>query len=103
MTIYDLIAITPIFVGGALIWRHINISQAAKTVAWKHCENAGVQLLDQSIILKKISIAKSTSSIVALRRLYAFEFSTVGDIRYSGRVSMVGNQVEQIELSPFKI
>lgn len=102
MTIYD-VFITTVFI--ALIyalWVHVNMSAVARLAAKKYCQKAGVQLLDQNVILKRISIARSTSSLFAFKRQYIFEFSTVGDFRYKGYVTLLGRRVEDIELAPYK-
>jgi hypothetical protein len=83
-------------------WRHINMNGIAKTYARKHCETMGVQLLDQNIILKKLSLHTSRHSLVAVGRFYLFEFSSVGDSRYQGTIKLIGNRVMAIELEAFK-
>jgi len=50
-----------------------------------------------------IGITRSSQSLFALKRSYRFEFSTVGDIRYSGIIILKGLQVSHIELEPHKV
>lgn len=78
------------------------MSGIARVCARKHCETMGVQLLDQNIILKKLSLHSSRHSLIAVGRLYLFEFSSVGDSRYQGTVKLIGNKVAAIELEAFK-
>jgi hypothetical protein len=84
-------------------WGHVNMSGIARACARKHCETMGVQLLDQNIILKKLSLHTSRHSLIAVGRLYLFEFSSVGDSRYQGTIKLIGNRVIAIELESFKI
>lgn len=79
------------------------MSIVARTAAKRHCEKEGVQLLDQNIILDNIRIARSTHSLFAFRRKYTFEFSSVGDYRYPGSVTLLDHYIESIELAPFKV
>ena len=83
-------------------WGHVNMSGIARACARKHCETMGVQLLDQNIILKKLSLHTSRHSLIAVGRLYLFEFSSVGDSRYQGTIKLIGNRVIAIELEAFK-
>ena len=82
--------------------QHVNKSRIARTYARKHCEAIGVQLLDQNIILRKLSLHASRHSLIAIGRLYLFEFSSIGDKRYHGTIKLIGNKVLTIELEPFK-
>jgi hypothetical protein len=83
-------------------WGHLNMSGIARVCARKHCETMGVQLLDQNIILKKLSLHFSRHSLIAVERLYLFEFSSIGDSRYQGTVKLIGDKVAAIELEAFK-
>jgi len=103
MTIYDLFLPSLIFLCCYAIWQHNNISIIAKTIVKRHCDNEGVQLLDQNIILERIRLAPSAHSLIACRRHYRFEFSSVGDYRYPGSITLLGKHIETIELAPFKI
>lgn len=102
MTIYDLISFSLVAILIYAIWQHNNISLLARASAKRHCEKEGVQLLDQNVILTRVGMAKSHRSLFAIKREYAFEFSSVGDYRYKGKVVMHGKLLAHIELSPFK-
>jgi len=84
------------------LWGHVNMSAIARASARKHCRTIGVQLLDQNIILKRLSLHTSRQYLVAIGRLYLFEFSSVGDSRYTGTVKLIGNKVVAVELEAFK-
>jgi hypothetical protein len=102
MNIYDIMLFTCLLFFSYIIWQHNNVSIIARKIVSKHCKTAGVQLLDQNIILKKMRICRSAHSLFALQRLYIFEFSSMGDYRYKGSVVFVGKRMKEIELAPFK-
>jgi hypothetical protein len=102
MTIYDLIFFSIIVMLTYGVWQHNNISLLARSAARRHCEREGVQLLDQNVILQGMGIVRSHRALFAIKRDYAFEFSSVGDYRYKGKVVMHGNLLAHIELAPFK-
>ncbi|PTY37557.1 hypothetical protein BGP77_13745 [Saccharospirillum sp. MSK14-1] len=82
-------------------WRHLGIRQLALAHARKACQKANVQLLDQSVYLRKIRLARSPVSLVTVERSYEFEFSTRGDRRFLGWVVLTGRRLQRLELQPY--
>lgn len=103
MDIYQLMGVSSISLIAYLIWQHNNISMVASAAAMRRCQQEGVQLLDQTVLLKNIRLTRSSRSLIAVRRCYQFEFSSIGDYRYKGTINMHGKYVDTIELSPFKV
>lgn len=103
MTIHDLFWLFPVVLTVYLLWQHGTISALARIAARRHCQNAGVQFLDQSVVLKKLRFRRISGVNFRLERHYAFEFSSLGDTRYGGVISMRGRSVSEIELEPFKV
>lgn len=103
MTINDLFLLALLFILAYILWSHANMSTIAIQAARKRCEQEGVQLLDQNVILKRLSIRPSPYSLLAIKRQYVFEFSSVGDKRYQGHIYLLGKRVDSIELAPFKV
>lgn len=61
------------------------------------CRQNNVQLLDQSIHIKKLFPTRKNGRLT-LRRFYAFEFSINGTDRYSGVAVECVNNVEYLSL-----
>lgn len=102
MTIYDLITISILVTGTILIVSHVNISRKARIAAKQHCEQNNLQFLDQNVILEKMRICRSRHQLFAISRQYRFEFSSLGDQRYQGRVIAIGNRINSIKLDAYK-
>ncbi|AGA90431.1 Protein of unknown function (DUF3301) [Thioflavicoccus mobilis 8321] len=91
----DLIAL-----GGVvgLIWLWLD-SLRAREIALGICEAAcdrrDLQLLDQTIALRRLSV-RSTRSGLRLRRVYRFDFSEEGVGRHTGHLVLVGLDLEEI-------
>lgn len=86
----------------ALFWQHMGIYQTALNAAKKSCAKHDVNLLDQSIFLKKMQLGKlKKMDWLRIERTYEFEFSTLGDRRYKGWVFMSGKRISNIQLQPF--
>lgn len=81
------------------------VQQNARETALKrirqHCQQEGLQLLDDTLVSGGIGLTKTTSGW-RVRRCYRFEFSSTGDQRYSGQLEMVGRAVRALELAPHR-
>src|SRR5690606_9270017 len=74
----------------AWIWRGMGLHDQALSIARRHCRQAGVQLLDESVALTRLRPARGRWGRPGLRRRYAFEFTVTGERRYAGFVEMQG-------------
>lgn len=99
----DLVILFSLLLVVYLVWQHVNIRGFAMRSAIKACRKEGVQFLDQTIILRSLTIASSPHSLFALKRKFTFEFSSVGDSRYQGAIVVLGRRVVSCELEPYKI
>lgn len=62
------------------------------------CREIDAQLLDQTVALKKLKLARTEAGHLNLRRIYEFEFSLAGYERLHGRAYMLGQKLEQVQL-----
>jgi hypothetical protein len=62
------------------------------------CEAEGLQLLDETIAIVSLKPARDGLGRIALRRIYAFEYSDCGSNRRRGSVHLLGTQVELLNL-----
>ncbi|MDZ4202426.1 MAG: DUF3301 domain-containing protein [Gallionella sp.] len=90
----------------ALGWFWLNslrILEAARAAAKQACRQAEVQFLDDTVARSGIAITRTASGQRALRRTYRFEFSETGDTRLDGQVVMLGDRIESLTMSPYRI
>ncbi len=93
-----------VFIFAALYWVSAQkIKQTAFAAVKKYCQQMEVQFLDESIVLRAIWFKKDKRNNIRLWRSYVFEFSSTGDDRYRGRVVILGNDVESLELEPHRL
>lgn len=92
---------TLLFVG-ALVWQHHRVRQRAYITALRYTRFHEVLLLDESIVLTRMRIKTSHTSLLAIERHFQFEFSSLGDERYKGEVTFIGLQQTHIKLQAFK-
>ncbi len=68
-----------------------------------HCEKLGVQLLDESVVLKRIWFKRDPTGNMRLWRSFQFEFSSTGDERYRGRIEVLGRRIQDLSLDPHRV
>lgn len=85
---------------GAWLWRGLGLRDRAMGLVRQHCQQADVQLLDESIALTRLRLARSKDGRVAVIRRYGFEFTVTGERRYTGHIELQGAQLRHIELAP---
>ncbi|MCB1615610.1 MAG: DUF3301 domain-containing protein [Pseudomonadales bacterium] len=67
------------------------------------CVNQGLQLLDESVVLRSLSLGRNRRGKWRIRRVYSFEFSSLGDDRYNGLVTFFDNRIVNSRLDPYRI
>lgn len=94
----ELLIIVLIGLGGMLWWDSRRSYQAAMRVCRAACQRAEVQLLDETVALRRLRPCRSRSGRVQLCREYEFEFTQLGDVRYAGRLRLSGLRLEELSL-----
>lgn len=62
------------------------------------CRQAGVQLLDETVALDQLRLARNSHGRLTIARRYRFEFSLEGDDRRSGWVRLLGPKVVLLQM-----
>lgn len=84
-------------------WHAYQIKERTLNQVKKHLKELDLQLLDQSIALKKTRIQRSAQGHLNLSRLYQFSFSSNGDDRYLGEVQLSGPTIISFHLPPYRV
>lgn len=86
-----------------LWWNAQGANQIARRATKAHCEQLGVQLLDDAVALRGFWIKRDDRGQLLPWRSYNFEFTSTGNDRYQGRVTLLGRAVEHIQLDPHRL
>ena len=84
---------------GVLLWRNgMRAKELAISTCRRACTSYGVQMLDDTVSLVRITPAIAQGGGLRFRRTYEFELSQTGANRRVGTITLLGNRVETIYL-----
>lgn len=78
----------------------LHAREAGIAAAREACHRAGLQLLDDTVATASLRLARNDAGHIALRRVYAFEYTDTGDNRRSGTVTLLGHRVVMLSIRP---
>lgn len=82
-------------------WRdNLRARELAMAAARRACKRSGFQLLDQTVMIRRVSLGRRRDGVLRIRRTYSFEFSSEGADRNPGQAILVGQQLISIQLDP---
>ena len=93
MSIFEILAIF-FLVAGAWLWLDsLKAREAAVRAARAACASEGLMLLDDTVAISGLKLARNEQGRIHLQRAYDFEYSNSGDNRLTGSVLLLGHQV----------
>ena len=67
------------------------------------CARLGLQFLDDTLDVIKLRLCRHPHGYMQFCRVYEFEFSSDGNIRYKGYIRLSGLKFESIDMDAYKI
>ena len=98
---WDLAAIAVVL---AAIWLWADSMRArerALEAGRSACRRYGLQLLDETVAIAGLHLARNRDGRVALERRYVFEFSETGNNRRNGVLVLIGSELRDVRLEPY--
>jgi hypothetical protein len=84
-------------------WHSGDFKAIAMGFATQHCEQFSLQLLDQSMVIKGLWAVRNVDGALSVRRRYQFEFSSTGEQRYLGLLTMAGSKLKSIDTETYQL
>ncbi len=84
-------------------WQSGEYKGRAMAFALQHCKEHGLQLLDQSMVIKGYWPVRLSSGRWSIRRSYQFEFTSTGHQRYRGNLILLGFKPDSIQLEAYQV
>jgi uncharacterized protein DUF3301 len=92
-----------LIVAGAFLWiDSLRARERALAAGRKACERYGVQFLDETVVFARLRLGRDAGGQLHLRRTYTFEFSETGDNRRHGAIVMLGGELQDLQLEPYR-
>lgn len=88
---------------GWIVFDTLRAREAAVAVAKAACQQQGLQFLDDTVRGLRTRLVRHAEGHAALRRIFVFEFSEDGVNRRAGSVTMLGAEVESMQLEPYRL
>lgn len=83
----------------ALAWHDaLGARELARAHARRLCSQARLQLLDETVSLRRLRLRRPTGQSLQLQREYAFEVSSNGNDRLTGHVRLAGQRLQSWSL-----
>ena len=100
---WELAAIVLIFAGLFFWVDSLRARERALLAGRNACERYGVQLLDETVEFARLRLARDEEGQLRFSRTYTFEFSDTGDNRRRGAIVMLGAELQDMQLEPYKL
>lgn len=71
-------------------------ADTARSAGRRACERAGVQLLDQTVVLSRLGLRRDGQGRLRVLRQYNFDYSRTGSDRSRGTIGLLGSQLQWI-------
>jgi hypothetical protein len=93
-----------LIIAGALFWMDsLRARERALSAGRTACERHELQFLDDTVSFTRIRLARDEDGQVKISRTYTFEFSDTGNNRRHGAIVMLGGDVADLHMEPFRM
>jgi len=89
---------------GALLWvDSLRARERAVAAGRAACERYGLQFLDDTVAFARMRFGRDDEGRLKPRRTYVFEFADTGNNRRRGAIVMLGSQLQDVQLEPYRV
>ena len=100
---WEAVAIVAIVVGILLWVDSLRAREHAVQAGRSACERYQLQFLDDTVSFARIRLARNEDGELRIARTYLFEFSDTGNNRRHGAIVMLGGELQDLHLEPYRI
>jgi hypothetical protein len=87
------------------VWYWIDSMRAweyARRTIRARCDEVGVQLLDDTVVLAKRRLLRNEDGRLTICREYRFEFTSDARVRYRGDIALSGGRILHLDMEPYR-
>jgi len=94
----DIAFAAALLAGLAFWWDSARSRETAIALSRSACQRCQVQLLDETVSLNKVRLQRNPQGRINIARWYTFEFTSSGDNRRHGLISLLGGTLTNMHL-----
>ena len=88
----------------ALLWADsLKARERAVSAGRSACERYQLQFLDDTVSFARMRLGRDEEGQLKISRTYTFEFSDTGNNRRHGAIVMLGGEVADMHLEPYRM
>src|SRR5437016_2071866 len=88
---------------GALLWADsLRARERAVLAGRSACGRYDLQFLDETVSFARLRLARDEEGQLKIARTYTFEFSDTGNNRRHGAIVMLGGELQDLQLEPYR-
>jgi Protein of unknown function (DUF3301) len=89
---------------GILLWADsLRARERAVRAGRSACARYELQFLDDTVSFARMRLARNDEGELRIARTYTFEFSDTGNNRRQGAIVMLGGEVQDLHLEPYRV
>jgi hypothetical protein len=93
-----------LIIAAAFLWADsLKARERAVKAGRSACERYQLQFLDETVAFTRMRLARDEEGQVKIKRTYTFEFSDTGNNRRHGAIEMLGAEVAEMHLEPYRV
>jgi len=102
--VWEALAVLLVIVLGMLLWADsLKARERAVRAGRSACERYQLQFLDDTVAFARMRLARDEDGQIKIKRTYTFEFSDTGNNRRHGAIVMLGGDVADMHLEPYRM
>ena len=93
-----------LIIAGAFLWADsMKARERAIRAGRSACERYSLQFLDDTVAFARMRLGRDDEGQLKISRTYTFEFSDTGNNRRHGAIVMLGADVADMHLEPYRM
>src|SRR5919109_1079499 len=101
---WEALALLLVIVLGTLLWADsLKARERAVRAGRSACERYQLLFLDDTVSFARLRLARDEEGQLKIKRTYTFEFSDTGNNRRHGAIVMLGGQMQDLQLEPYRM
>lgn len=90
--------------GGIFLWLDsLRARERALKAGRAACERYQLQFLDDTVSFARLRLGRDPDGQLKIARTYTFEFSDTGNNRRHGAIVMLGGELQDVHMEPYRV